>query len=508
MKILLAEDDRVFQVLLQRVLVKWGYEPVIAGHGEEAWQQLSSEAGPRIAILDWVMPGTDGLEVCRRVRSANLPHYVYIILLTGRKDANDLVAGLAAGADDYLAKPVNLDELSHRLRAGCRVLESEGRHRMFAEIASDGIAMMEQGRIQFANRAVGMIFGYGAHELIGLAFSELAPGFERRLEKVNARPALSNLSDNVRSWPPIEINGKHRSGRELFLEVSFCESMDSSHRTVLAAMIRDATERRVLEGQRVQAQKLESIGQLAAGIAHEINTPIQYIGDNGKFLEDAFRELMGLLGSLRPTPGSDDTDIEYLKAEIPKAIGQLLQGVDHVARIVRAMKEFSHPGPVDKQPLDINHAIECTSLISKNEWKYVADLTTDFAPDLLPVPCLAGEFNQVILNLIVNAAHAIGDVVGQSGDKGIIHISTRRHGTSAEIRVSDTGTGIPEAIQSRIFDPFFTTKGVGKGTGQGLAIAHSVVVQKHGGTIGLESSSGSGTTFVIQIPLGCVMEEV
>jgi two-component system NtrC family sensor kinase len=508
MKILLADDDRLFQVLLRGILVKWGYEPVITGDGEEAWRQLKSDTGPRIAILDWVMPGADGLEVCRRVRSANLPHYVYIILLTGKTDANDLMAGLEAGADDYLAKPVNLQELSLRLRAGCRVLESEGRHRILAEIASDGIAVMEHhNKIEFANRAVGTIFGYCASELIGRPFSELAPEFERRLAEVNARPAFSNSSDNVRSWPPIEIIGKHRSGRELVLEVSFCESVDSARRSVLAAVIRDATERRVLEGQRVQAQKLESIGQLAAGIAHEINTPIQYIGDNAKFLEDAFRDLVGLVGTEEATGlKSTDVDVEYLKEEIPKAIEQLLQGVDHVAGIVRAMKEFSHPGPADKQPVDINHAIGCTALICKNEWKYVANLTTDLDPDLPLVPCLAGEFNQVILNLIVNAAHAIADVVLQTGKKGTIHISTRRNGEWSEIRVSDTGSGIPEAIQSRIFDPFFTTKEVGKGTGQGLAIAHTVVVQKHGGRIGFESQTGAGTTFVIQIPLECLME--
>jgi two-component system NtrC family sensor kinase len=509
MKILLAEDDRTFQILLRRVLTKWGYEAVVVGDGEAAWQELSSEGGPRIAILDWIMPGTDGLEVCRRVRAGNLPHYVYIILLTSKTDADDLIAGLEAGADDYLSKPVNLPQLALRLRAGCRVLESEGRHRMLAEIASDGIAVMEHdNRIEFANKAVGMIFGYPPSELIGRPFSELAPDFDRSLDQVNARPAFSNSSDNVRSWPPIEIRGKHRTGRELILEVSFCESVDNSRRRVLAAMIRDGTDRRVLEGQRVQAQKLESIGQLAAGIAHEINTPIQYIGDNARFLEDAFRDLVGLVGD-EPASGSamPDIDIEYLKTEIPKALEQLLQGVDHVARIVRAMKEFSHPGPVEMQPMDINHAIQCTALIAKNEWKYVADLTTDFDPDLPPVPCLAGEFNQVVLNLIVNAAHAIADVVAQTGEKGTIHIATRRNGAWSEIRVSDTGTGIPEAIQSKVFDPFFTTKEVGKGTGQGLAIAHSVIVQKHGGHIGFESHTGAGTTFVIQLPLCRVVEE-
>jgi signal transduction histidine kinase len=165
------------------------------------------------------------------------------------------------------------------------------------------------------------------------------------------------------------------------------------------------------------------------------------------------------------------------------------------------MKEFSHPGPVERMPVDINRAIESTILVCKSEWKYVAEVTTDLDDELPPVPCLAGEFNQVILNLIVNAAHAIADVNKDSGGKGSIHISTRKDGPCVEIRVSDTGCGIPETIQSKVFDPFFTTKPVGKGTGQGLAIAHSVIVQKHNGTIQFESEPGSGTTFVIQLPL-------
>lgn len=260
------------------------------------------------------------------------------------------------------------------------------------------------------------------------------------------------------------------------------------------------------------AQKLESIGQLAAGVAHEINTPIQYIGDNGKFLEEAFRDLSRVveLGHASGETTCQDArrqaleqgiDVDYLNEEIPKAIEQLLQGVDNVARIVRALKEFSHPGPQEKRPTNINATIGSTIIVCRNEWKYVADLTTDFDADLPLVPCLAGELNQVMLNLIVNAAHAIGDVVKDSGGKGAIRIGTRRNGDYAEIRVSDTGGGIPEDIRSRVFDPFFTTKAVGKGTGQGLAIAHNVIVQKHRGTIAIESESGKGTTFVIRLPL-------
>jgi signal transduction histidine kinase len=293
----------------------------------------------------------------------------------------------------------------------------------------------------------------------------------------------------------------------------------------------DITERKRAEealrqsqSQLLMAQKLESIGQLAAGIAHEINTPIQYIGDNATFLAEAFRDLLRFvephteLASALRNPGRTDfvtaleqtvqnVDVNYLRDEIPKATEQLLEGVAHVARIVRAMKEFSHPGPVEKAPVDINRAIESTVLISRNEWKYVAELTTDLDPELPPVPCVAGEFNQVILNLIVNAAQAIGDVVRGSNRKGSIRIGTRRDGEWVEVRVSDTGTGIPEDIRARMFTPFFTTKEVGKGTGQGLAMAHSVIVKKHQGTIRFESEIGVGTTFVVRLPLQCVGEK-
>jgi len=293
----------------------------------------------------------------------------------------------------------------------------------------------------------------------------------------------------------------------------------------------DITERKRAEealrqsqSQLLMAQKLESIGQLAAGIAHEINTPIQYIGDNATFLAEAFRDLLRFLephtelaDALRNPARADfvtaleqsvpNVDVNYLRAEIPKATEQLLEGVARVARIVRAMKEFSHPGPVEKAPVDINRAIESTILVSKSEWKYVAELTTDLDPELPLVPCVGGEFNQVILNLIVNATHAISDVVRDSNQKGSIRISTRRDGGWAEVRVSDTGAGIPEGIRARIFTPFFTTKEVGKGTGQGLAMAHSVIVKKHQGTIHFESEIGVVTTFVVRLPLQCVGEK-
>jgi signal transduction histidine kinase len=279
-------------------------------------------------------------------------------------------------------------------------------------------------------------------------------------------------------------------------------------------------QRHLMEVQLRQAQKLESIGQLAAGIAHEINTPTQYIGDNTRFVQDAFVDLIKLLGEYEKllqavkqkavTPdllaevesAAATADVNYLSEEIPMAIQQTLQGVERVTKIVRAMKDFSHPGGDEKTQVDINKAIESTITVARNEWKYVAELTTDFDPALPLVSCLPGEFNQVILNLVVNAAHAIADTpLVQQGGKGIITVSTRRDAEWVELRVGDTGTGIPEQARAKLFDPFFTTKAVGKGTGQGLFIAHNLVVEKHGGTIRFETELGQGTTFIIRLPI-------
>jgi PAS domain S-box-containing protein len=255
------------------------------------------------------------------------------------------------------------------------------------------------------------------------------------------------------------------------------------------------------------ASKLESIGQLAAGIAHEINTPTQYVGDNVRFLGDAFETVQKCIDDLSTlTEGASasrlaDADMPYLREEIPKAIAQSLDGIKRIADIVGAMKEFSHPGQ-DRTPTDINHAIANTIKVATNEWKYVANITTEFDAALPSVPVIPGEFNQVILNIIVNAAHAIGETsASDTSRRGTIRVVTRRNADWAEVSITDDGCGMPPQIQERIFDPFFTTKPVGKGTGQGLSIAHNVIVTKHRGTISVSSEPGRGTTFTIRVPL-------
>jgi PAS domain S-box-containing protein len=287
----------------------------------------------------------------------------------------------------------------------------------------------------------------------------------------------------------------------------------------VVCIVRDISDTRRLQEERMQASKLESVGQLAAGIAHEINTPLQYIGDNLVFLGTAIASVTEVLAAQSDTlarygaelPAGcldelnahrDGADVDFLLEEAPRAVAQAIDGSKQVGRIVSAMKEFSHPGQLQTVMADLNHAVESTLTISKNVWKYVADLELSLCPTLPLVPCHAGEINQVLLNLIVNAAHAISDVVGDgSGGRGVIRVSTGLAERYVEIRIADTGTGIPDAVRSRIFDPFFTTKEVGRGTGQGLALARSTVVEKHGGVLNFETEVGKGTAFIIRLPL-------
>jgi len=274
-------------------------------------------------------------------------------------------------------------------------------------------------------------------------------------------------------------------------------------------------ERMVLELQ--LAQKLESVGRLAAGIAHEINTPIQYVGDSVHFLRSACDDFDKLFESMRHAaallPDSAELkayhlevaelekkhDLEYLRAEIPKAFTRTFDGVERVTNIVKAMKEFAHPDAREQSPVDLRHALETTLLVASNEYKYVAKVRTEFG-ELPHVVCNVGELNQVFLNLIVNAAHAIKDA-GKGVDDGEITIRLAAEDEQAVIRVSDNGCGVPEENLTKLYDPFFTTKEVGRGTGQGLAISHSIVVDKHGGDISVRSQVGVGTEFTVRLPI-------
>lgn len=357
-------------------------------------------------------------------------------------------------------------------------------------------------------------FGITADTAIGKPFGGLAIAWDWPI----VSEAIAQVAQNraVVRLNKVVLNKVGERSRYLKLTLS---PLKTSSGLDIVLMGEDITEYLALEHDLSQAQKLESLGQLAAGVAHEINTPTQFVGDNLRFLSDAFTDIGTVLdrhhtlltSSKAGLPQQEAiercedearrVDLEYLQEEVPKAIAQSFEGVERITKIVRAMKEFAHPGGDEAAYEDLNKAIQTTVEVSRNEWKYVAEMTMDLTPDLPPVFCQLGPINQVVLNIIVNAAHAIGDVVKGTKQKGRITISTRPVGDRVEIRISDTGGGIPETIREKIFDPFFTTKPVGKGTGQGLAIARSVVVDKHGGRIDVESEVDQGTIFIIYLPV-------
>jgi PAS domain S-box-containing protein len=282
--------------------------------------------------------------------------------------------------------------------------------------------------------------------------------------------------------------------------------------------LHDITELKTLEVQLRHSQKLEAVGQLAAGIAHEINTPAQFIGDNLLFLKNAFQEVLSVLDvfhhamkELKTIPDCDRMirpvteketaiDLAFIEENVPPACDAALDGVSRISGIVGAMKEFAHTDRRKKAGADLNRALKATFTIARNEYKYVADLESDLA-ELPLVMCHLSDLNQVFLNLLLNASHAIADVAKSSSERGKIHVRSAVEGNFVRIEIQDTGCGIPEQIRDRIFEPFFTTKEVGRGTGQGLAIARSIVVDKHHGSLTFTSETGKGTTFIILLPI-------
>ncbi len=317
----------------------------------------------------------------------------------------------------------------------------------------------------------------------------------------------------------LEVLVRTSANREVMLRINARPMLQAAKGRLWAvAVFQDIGEeieamrhQRELERQLLRAQKMESLGQLASGIAHEINTPTQYISDNMRFLSEAFQAMIDCNGEVRrlirsgvldPATAArveshfEELELDFFQEEVPAAIQQSLEGLERVASIVRAMKEYAHPCDT-KEPTDINHVVRTTVAMSKNEYKYVADLVLDLQEDLPFVRCVAGEISQVLLNLVVNAAHAIGDA---DRERGQIVIRTRASEKAVRIEVEDDGTGIPSHLRERIFEPFFTTKAVGKGTGQGLALAYDVVVRKHGGALDVRSTPGEGSTFVVTLP--------
>ena len=387
--------------------------------------------------------------------------------------------------------------------------------RLIFEHSPVGMMRVEHdNHVSMVNPALARMLGFTVEELLAADPLQLVHPDERR-------PAIEAITE-LRAGRPGRAYATqrrfiHRDGSVVHTNISVALASDSEGKALFAlAVIEDISEKTRLEIDLRHSQKLESVGRLAAGIAHEINTPIQFIGDNAEFLRGGFADLLELCTAYRRAledlrdrlPAerwnalvavAEATDYEYLSERGPPAFDAMLDGVARVAKIVKAMKSFAHPDQPAKTPADINDAIRSTLVVGANELKYVADVVTDLAP-LPPLACHISDLNQVFLNLFINAAHAIADVVGSSGARGTIRVRTLLHGDEIVVAVEDTGAGIPEHVRARIFEPFFTTKEVGRGSGQGLAISRAVV-ERHGGTLTFDTQVGRGTTFWVRLPL-------
>ena len=406
--------------------------------------------------------------------------------------------------DQLAQKEAFLSSITHTMGEGCVVVD-------------------RRGVVTFVNLEAEWILGWDAEEMLGKRWPELVTPEEEAQQKPEEMALFETLDDGM-SRRIDEEHFQHQDG--FLIPVSYAISAMATDDVINGAVItfNDISERKRVEAERSnmerqlnQVHKMEAVGQLAGGIAHEINTPIQYIGENLRFLLEASEDINRLLDAYHdlqlaaePVSGlqpqldrvrqiSEEVEIDYLREETPKSLEQSLAGTEQVARIVLAMKEFAHPGSREMALADLNKVIQNAVAVSKNEWKYVADTELKLDPELPEVLCVGGEIAQVLLNLIVNAAHAIEGAGRES--KGTITISSTSLGDRLEVRVKDNGTGIPEAVRESVFNPFFTTKEVGSGTGQGLAIAQDIVVGKHQGELFFETEEGAGTTFVLRLPM-------
>lgn len=388
----------------------------------------------------------------------------------------------------------------------------EESERLLSSISSLLIGIDQHGLVRRWNIAAEQVLGIAADDANGRPFKSLQIDWQ---DSTDLFTLIDNGLSEEQQRLEVSFNGPDGDGR--ILECFVYPIRHDHENNGLLLLGADLTEHHRLQQQLRQAQKLESVGQLAAGVAHEINTPMQYIGDNVQYLRASWTRLSSLLECLAALDDRDATASESLAAirdslqpvnlkklikTAPEALEDAEQGVHHVSRIVRAMKEFSHPGSEDRSPVDLNQSLETTMVVAKNEWKYVADIETDFDATLPLVSGFRGELNQVFLNLLINAAHAVSSATdGGNTGKGRIRISTRHAADTCTVMIEDSGCGIPVDAQQKVFDPFFTTKNVGQGTGQGLAIAHQVIVQKHGGKLWFETEPNVGTTFFAQLPI-------
>jgi len=409
------------------------------------------------------------------------------------------------------------DQLAAEIAQTTTMQERQNRLITAIKCAAESIVITSPtGEIIFVNPAFEKLTGYTADEVIDKTPKILQSG-------VHDEEFYRNLWQTItagRTWVGRFTNRK-KDGTTYLEEATISPVRDEQGKIInFVAVKRDITREVALEGQLNQAQKLESIGTLAAGMAHEINTPIQYLLSNTEFLREVLNDLAEMQTSHDKLVNAvsaagvfgeevtaikrlaDELDLAYLMSEADKALLETLGGIHRIADIVTAMKDFAQPDSAEKQPEDLHKIIESTLDVSRSQWQNVAEIELCLDAELPPVPLMAGRFKQVLLDMIINATHALAEQYpAPAKEKGRITITTKRAANKVELLLADTGTGIAQDNINKIFDPFFTTKPVGQGSGQGLSVAHGIIVDLHGGTISVASAEGAGTTFTITLPL-------
>ena len=514
-RILIGEDETVVALQLDHSLRQLGYSVTDVVPSSDAALASAQAIRPDLVIMDILLEGElDGIATAAALQDI---HPIPVVFTTGAQDRETFERALQTTPGAYVFKPVEPMQLAVAIAMSLKSFEaqealrqSEERYRKIFENAGDAVIVCDDaGRVLDANLVAGKLLGYTQEALRDILIRDIeAPG----------RPVfaaeLNTAQKEGRGFCETALHT--RSGTMLTVEITMSR-ISFREGEAVHCLIRDISARKELELKLLHAQKMESVGQLAAGIAHEINTPAQFIGDNIRFLQDSMQDLLTLVNicdsacrSPNPSLASiseqlerckQDVDFEFLTEEIPHAIRQSLEGIERITRIVQATKKFSHPGSETRTLADVNEILENTLTVAQNEIKYHADVIREYDPELPELPCFPADLGQALLNIIINAAHAVGQRFKDDAGRGIIRIETRKRGDNIRIKVQDTGCGIPDEHKEKIFNPFFTTKEVGKGTGQGLALAYTIVEDKHGGTISFVSRVGEGTIFTVCLPL-------
>jgi len=535
-RLLIVEDSKVTAKIINDILLEQGYDIIdIVQSGEEAIKSLKKSV-PDLILMDIILKGKlDGIDT---VSIINEDFDIPVIFLTSVKTDTYLDRIKKTESFGYLTKPfkkfdllLSIETSINRANLEKKMLSNEKKLRdahseinsLLSSLVTILIGVDKNDILTHWNKISEKTFGISASAVINKPFMQ--SGINWEWDKIYEGISISISED--RAVKLKEVKFVYSDKKQGFLNI-YINPIKNDKNSFVGFLLsgEDITEIRAMSIQLHQAQKLESIGQLASGIAHEINTPIQYINDNAYFLNDACEDVKKIIKEsmklIKKYDNNEDisgtimemketikkNDIEYLTKEIPAAIDQTIEGISRVASIVKSMKNFAHPAVNKKTLIDLAKSINDTITISRNEWKYVADIKTDFDPKITLIPLYSNEFNQVILNLILNAAYAIAEKTGKNPDKkGKITFSTHLKKDSVEIKIADTGTGIPENVLENIFDPFFTTKKVGEGTGQGLTISYDIITQKHNGTITCESKLNDGSVFIITLPLDSKNQE-